>query len=47
MVLRKEGGKWKILVDKDTADEGKITEAMFRAVNPPVDCRLQSVECRG
>lgn len=46
MVLRKEDGKWRILVDKDTADEGKITEAMFRAANPPVDCRLQSVECR-
>jgi hypothetical protein len=36
MILRKEAGKWKILVDKDTSDEGKITEAMFRAANPPI-----------
>jgi ketosteroid isomerase-like protein len=36
MILRKEDGKWKILVDKDTSDEGKITEAMFRAANPPI-----------
>jgi ketosteroid isomerase-like protein len=34
-VLRKEGGKWRILVDKDTADEGRITEAMFLAAAPP------------
>jgi ketosteroid isomerase-like protein len=31
MVLRKEGGKWKILIDKDTAEGGKITEQEFRA----------------
>lgn len=34
MVLRKEGGKWKILVDKDTADGGRITEEMFRSATP-------------
>jgi ketosteroid isomerase-like protein len=36
MVLRKEGGKWKILVDQDTSDEGKITEAMFEAATKPI-----------
>jgi ketosteroid isomerase-like protein len=36
MVLRKEGGKWKILVDKDTSDQGKITEAMFEAAAKPI-----------
>jgi ketosteroid isomerase-like protein len=33
-VLRKEGGQWRILLDKDTADDGRITEAAFRAATP-------------
>lgn len=33
-VLRKEGGRWKILVDKDTAENGTITEEMFQAAAP-------------
>ena len=33
-VLRKEGGKWRILIDKDTADGGRITEEQFRAAAP-------------
>jgi len=28
-VLRREGGKWRILIDKDTADGGRITEEQF------------------
>lgn len=30
-VLRKEGGKWRILIDKDTSDGGRITEEQFLA----------------
>lgn len=33
-VLRKESGKWRILVDKDTADAGKITAEQFSAAAP-------------
>ena len=33
-VLRKENGKWRILVDKDTADGGKITAEQFSAAAP-------------
>lgn len=33
-VLRKEDGKWRILVDKDTADAGKITAEQFSAAAP-------------
>lgn len=33
-VLRKEIGKWRILVDKDTADGGKITAEQFSAAAP-------------
>jgi ketosteroid isomerase-like protein len=36
MVLRKEGGKWKILVDQDTSEGGTITEAMFDAATKPI-----------
>lgn len=31
MVLRREDGAWRILLDKDTSDGGAITEEMFRA----------------
>lgn len=34
MVLRKEGNRWKILVDQDTAENGTITEAAFQAAAP-------------
>ena len=33
-VLRKENGKWRILVDKDTADGGKITAEEFSSAAP-------------
>ena len=33
-VLRKQGGKWRILLDKDTAEGGRITEEAFRAASP-------------
>lgn len=33
-VLRREEGRWRILLDKDTADGGKITEADFLAATP-------------
>jgi len=33
-VLRKEGEQWKILLDKDTAEGGRITEEAFRAAAP-------------
>lgn len=33
-VLRKERGRWRILVDKDTAAGGTITEADFRSAAP-------------
>jgi uncharacterized protein (TIGR02246 family) len=33
-VLRKENGRWKILIDKDTAAGGKITEQDFQAATP-------------
>ncbi|MBL8644849.1 MAG: nuclear transport factor 2 family protein [Rhodospirillaceae bacterium] len=36
MLLRKEAGIWKILVDKDTADGGAITEAQYQAASGPV-----------
>lgn len=38
-VLRKEGGKWRILVDKDTADEGRITAEDFQAAEPMKSAR--------
>lgn len=34
MVLKKEEGKWKILIDKDSAEGGSITEEAFRAAEP-------------
>lgn len=34
MVLRKESGSWKILVDQDTREGGSITEEAFRAATP-------------
>lgn len=34
MVLRREAGTWKLLLDKDTSEGGAITEAMFRAAAP-------------
>lgn len=34
MILRKEAGRWKILVDKDTAQNGTITEEEYRAAAP-------------
>jgi ketosteroid isomerase-like protein len=34
MILRKENGRWKILVDKDSAEGGTITEATFLAATP-------------
>lgn len=33
-VLRKEGGRWKILVDKDTAEKNTITEKDYQAATP-------------
>jgi ketosteroid isomerase-like protein len=33
-VLRKENGAWRILIDKDTAEGGKITEQDFQAATP-------------
>lgn len=36
VVLRKENGKWKILLDKDTSDGGKITEAMYLRAQPMI-----------
>jgi ketosteroid isomerase-like protein len=33
-ILRREGGAWRILVDKDTADGGKLTEQDFQAATP-------------
>ncbi|HET9274523.1 MAG TPA: DUF4440 domain-containing protein [Gemmatimonadales bacterium] len=33
-VLRKEDGRWRILVDKDTAGDGTITVADFRSAAP-------------
>jgi ketosteroid isomerase-like protein len=33
-VLRKDEGRWRILLDKDTADGGKITEQDFQAATP-------------
>ncbi|HEX6729436.1 MAG TPA: DUF4440 domain-containing protein [Pyrinomonadaceae bacterium] len=35
-VLRKESGKWKILIDRDTASGATITEEVFRAARPLV-----------
>ena len=34
MILRKEGGRWKILVDEDTARGGTITEQDFQKGTP-------------
>lgn len=34
MVLRKESGSWRILVDQDTREGGNITEEAFRAATP-------------
>jgi ketosteroid isomerase-like protein len=34
MILRKEDGKWRILVDKDSAEGGTITEDAFLAAAP-------------
>lgn len=34
VVLRKEAGTWKILLDKDTQDGGAITEAMYLQAQP-------------
>jgi ketosteroid isomerase-like protein len=34
MILRKEAGRWKILVDKDTSQNGTITEEEYRAAAP-------------
>jgi hypothetical protein len=34
VALRKEDGKWKILVDSDTRENGTITDEMFAAAQP-------------
>jgi ketosteroid isomerase-like protein len=34
VVLRKEGGVWKILVDSDTHEGGVVTDEMFNAAQP-------------
>ncbi|HET8648376.1 MAG TPA: hypothetical protein VFO85_22955 [Vicinamibacteria bacterium] len=34
MILRREAGRWKILVDKDTAQGGTLTEEEFRRAAP-------------
>jgi ketosteroid isomerase-like protein len=34
MILRKENGRWKILVDKDTAQGEPITEKQFQSATP-------------
>ena len=34
MILRKEAARWKILVDKDTGQNGTITEEEYRAAAP-------------
>lgn len=33
-ILRREKGKWRILLDKDTTEGGRITEEAFRAATP-------------
>jgi len=35
VVARRENGHWRILLDKDTAEGGEITLAMFEAAAPP------------